>query len=121
MSRKDKIYCAVVCIGLLLALVATAYWYYPHGKATFDPVRSQMPQEQEINAVNINRATAGNLQCLEGIGEKRALAIIEYREQFGNFLSAEDLDFVDGIGKKTIERNRNIIYAEQEGETNDAR
>lgn len=56
--------------------------------------------------VNINTADAQTLATLEGIGEKRAEAIIEYRSKHGPFMSIEDLVKVKGIGVKTLEKNR---------------
>lgn len=47
--------------------------------------------------VNINTATIAELTTVSGIGEGRAQAIIDYREQNGSFGSIEDIKKVDGI------------------------
>jgi competence protein ComEA len=62
--------------------------------------------------VNINTADAQTLATLEGIGEKRAQAIIEYRSRHGPFVSIEDLIKVKGIGVKTLEKNRDSMTVE---------
>lgn len=62
--------------------------------------------------VNINTADAQTLATLEGIGEKRAEAIIEYRSKHGPFVSIEDLIKVKGIGVKTLEKNRDSMTVE---------
>ena len=54
--------------------------------------------------ININTATAQDLQKLSGIGEKRAEQIISYREQNGAFKSIDDLTKISGIGEKTLEK-----------------
>lgn len=60
--------------------------------------------------VNINSASVEELAALLiGIGEKKAQFIVEYREKYGRFESAEDLMQVKGIGPSTIEKNRNRI------------
>jgi competence ComEA-like helix-hairpin-helix protein len=60
--------------------------------------------------VDINRADVTTLAAsLNGIGEKKAQAIVDYREQHGPFKQIEDLAQVKGIGPKTIEKNRAII------------
>ncbi len=61
--------------------------------------------------VNINNATVEELQeNLIGIGPKKAMAIIEYREANGPFYSAEELINVKGVGPKTLEKNiENIL------------
>ncbi|MGX2949947.1 ComEA family DNA-binding protein [Ursidibacter sp. B-7004-1] len=65
------------------------------------------------NAININTATASELQDkLVGIGAKKAQAIVEYREKNGKFLNIEQLTEVSGIGKATLDKNRDRIVLE---------
>lgn len=52
--------------------------------------------------VNLNTASASDLQKLNGIGEKKAEQIIAYRDQNGQFKKIEDLMQVSGIGEKTF-------------------
>ncbi len=60
--------------------------------------------------VNINTATAGELAvALNGVGEKRALAIVEYREAHGAFKAVDELMAVKGIGEKVLAKNRHLI------------
>lgn len=60
--------------------------------------------------ININKSDASQLAAmLKGIGMKKAYAIVEYREQYGDFKSIEELKAVKGIGDKTLERNKHII------------
>ncbi|QIW15060.1 transporter [Pasteurellaceae bacterium RH1A] len=67
----------------------------------------------DVNKVNINTATAAEIQDkLVGIGAKKAQAIVEYREKHGKFLSAEQLTEVSGIGKATLDKNRERIVVE---------
>jgi competence protein ComEA len=53
--------------------------------------------------ININTATAAQLEELPGVGEVLAQRIIDYREQHGPFTKPEDLQNVSGIGPKTYE------------------
>lgn len=63
-----------------------------------------------LNQVNINTASADELvAALNGIGLKKAEAIVKYREEHGAFASADDLVKVSGIGAKTLEKNRAVI------------
>jgi competence protein ComEA len=60
--------------------------------------------------VNINTADAETLAMeIKGIGEKRAQAIIQYREAHGPFKSVDDLTNIKGIGVKLVEMNRDNI------------
>ncbi len=53
-------------------------------------------------AVNLNTATAGDLDGIKGIGPSKAKAIIDYRSKNGPFKSVEDLKNVKGFGEKSI-------------------
>jgi len=64
-------------------------------------------------AVNINTADAATLaETLDGVGVKRAEAIIAYRNEHGPFKKVEDLEKVQGISAKTVEKNRAMILLE---------
>lgn len=62
--------------------------------------------------VNINTAGADVLSQLDGIGEKTAEKIIEYREEHGPFNAIEELTLVNGIGEKKLEAIKDRICAE---------
>ena len=76
--------------------------------ATTNTTRSpSIARADSAQTVNINQADAATLaQMLSGIGEKKAQAIIEYRNTHGAFATIESLDQVKGIGPATIEKNR---------------
>lgn len=62
--------------------------------------------------MNLNKATASELSQLKGIGMKYAERIVEYREKNGPFKQVEDLLKVQGIGLKTLEKNKDRIMVE---------
>ncbi|MEW1819732.1 helix-hairpin-helix domain-containing protein [Arthrobacter sp. NPDC080031] len=53
--------------------------------------------------VNLNTATAEELDTLPKVGPVLAKRIVEWRQQHGPFASVEDLDAVDGVGPKLME------------------
>lgn len=59
--------------------------------------------------ININRASAEELEALPGIGPVLAARIVAYREEHGPFRSVEDLLRIPGIGPATLERIREMI------------
>ncbi|MCY4286231.1 MAG: ComEA family DNA-binding protein [Thiotrichales bacterium] len=62
--------------------------------------------------IDINTASAEALaEVIDGVGMKRAQAIIEYREQHGAFASVDDLALVRGVSAGIVERNRDRITA----------
>ena len=54
--------------------------------------------------ININKADAKTLQQLSGIGEKKAQAIIDYRNKVGKIKDMAELSKIDGLGSTTIEK-----------------
>ncbi len=59
--------------------------------------------------VNINSATASELEALPGIGPALAQRIIDYRVANGPFAAPEDIVEVRGIGERTFEQLRDLI------------
>lgn len=59
--------------------------------------------------LDLNTATAAQLELLPGIGPAIAQRIVEYREAHGKFSTLESLDAVKGVGPKTIARLRPLV------------
>lgn len=62
--------------------------------------------------ININKASATDLEQLDGIGPVLARRIIEYREQHGAFATVDQLDEVSGIGPKRLSAMRDRCTVE---------
>ncbi|MEW9031185.1 MAG: helix-hairpin-helix domain-containing protein [Planifilum fimeticola] len=62
--------------------------------------------------ININTASAAELETLDGIGPSKAEAILRYREEHGPFTDVRDLLKVPGIGEKTLEKFADQIAVE---------
>ncbi len=62
--------------------------------------------DSEGTRVSINNASAEELaQALNGVGLKKAQAIVSYREEYGPFKTVDDLKLVPGMGNSLVERN----------------
>lgn len=77
-------------------------------KSVYVPVKGEVvdvikSETSDKIVVNINTATKDELMRLNGVGEKKAETIIEYREENGLFNKKEDLMNIPGIGQKTFE------------------
>jgi len=77
--------------------------------ATKSPQVAAAQSQAEHQSVNINSASAQELILLNGVGESKAKAIIEYRTSHGQFDSIDDLAKVKGIGTKLVEKNKGLI------------
>jgi competence protein ComEA len=62
--------------------------------------------------LNVNTATAAELELLPGIGPALAGRIVDDRRANGPFKSVDDLDRVKGIGPKILERIRELCSVE---------
>ena len=69
----------------------------------------EIKSENKNEVVNINTASAEELEKLSGIGKAMAKRIIDYRETHGGFANKEEIMNVKGIGKKVFENIKNNI------------
>lgn len=123
----EKHYLRAVAFLILVIIVGSAFW----GLRRFKPAlflgkpdlivvpneelpteRKQTPSEKKPELLNINNASAKELQSLPSIGENMAKRIIEFREVHGRFASVQELTEVKGIGEKTLEKLRPFICVE---------
>lgn len=126
-SFLDKHYLRAVSILIILILIGTGYWslrrFNPAlflGKPDFIAVPNdqlpnqnrELPPEEKPELLNINTATAKDLQTLPGIGPAMSEKIIQHRKEHGNFASVDALTEVKGIGVKTLERLKPYVGVE---------
>lgn len=67
---------------------------------------------QEVEMVNINKASAQELAKLKKVGPKYAVRIVEHRQKYGPFKLTEELMEVPGIGPGTYNRIKDQIIAQ---------
>lgn len=76
----------------------------PAAPASLPAADSSRPDSLlEGERVDVNTAGYYDLMRLPGIGEKRARAILDWREEHGGFSAPEQLLEIRGIGEKTLE------------------
>lgn len=65
---------------------------------------------QTTQKINLNTADESALvHAVKGIGKKRAEAIIQYREEHGQFKSLDELAYVHGLGAAFVKRNKELL------------
>jgi competence protein ComEA len=76
-----------------------------------DTFEYDIPAADQVSQgkININKASAEELTSLSGIGEAKALAIIEYRETNGAFRETSDIMKVSGIGEALYNKIKDDI------------
>jgi len=94
----------IVFFVLLVALIAS-----PAVAAAAESRAASAGGGEAHDKININTASAKELQKLDGVGHAVAERIVHYREEHGPFKRGEDLRKVEGIGAGLWERNRDRI------------
>ena len=118
MSWYEKV---ILALGLAFLLLAGGYRLGGEGQgrpyqvsvtradqpAAEDPLptadSSRPDSLLEGERINVNTAGYYDLMRLPGIGEKRARAILDWREEHGGFSAPEQLLEIRGIGEKILE------------------
>ena len=117
----ERHYWKAVIFLVILILVGTGFWgvrrFAPAvflGKPDLIAGPNQERQQNQVTPdkpalLNINTASAEELQTIPNIGTGMAQRIIDYRSQNGNFTSVDALQNVKGIGAKTLEKLRPFV------------
>jgi len=96
-----------VALLVALGLLGTVAWWYFHGGPRGELIEWERLETHRAEfQVDINQADWPELTQLPGVGEMRARRIVESRRRDGPFRNCEDLQRVQGIGPKTVERLR---------------
>ncbi|MFP5429388.1 MAG: ComEA family DNA-binding protein [Gammaproteobacteria bacterium] len=97
----------LVFVGLLFA--AAVAWPSPVERPALRAVQFVAPSKE--GKIDINAADAAALsRHLKGVGDKKAAAIVAYRDEHGPFRSLRDLEQVKGVGPVLLRKNRHLIY-----------
>jgi competence protein ComEA len=92
-----------ILLAALVALAVSATTLHaqtpPASKA---PVTASAP-------INLNTATAQQLETIPGVGAKMAERIIDYRQKNGGFKKVEDLMNISGVGEKSFLKMKPLI------------
>ena len=90
----------VFAVGVQGALAAPA-----SGKAAVNKENVQASSSAKAEAVPGEASAEQLAQALNGVGLKKAQAIVSYREEYGPFKTLDDLKQVPGMGSALVERN----------------
>ena len=117
----------LIKLAMLVATIILVLWIgWPVPKETPSPaeleqlIATQAPatapvasvsQAKTVAKVNLNHASADELQVLPGIGPVLAQRMVDWRKAHGRYRTVDDLQEVKGIGKKRLEQLRPWVKA----------
>lgn len=107
---KKALLTGTCCAAALAILLGGYFCYAPLWQPEYAPVSPAPFSEEEALRVDLNRATAAELQSIPGIGEGMAQAILEYREDFGGFIIVDQILLVEGVSTEDVEAWREYLY-----------
>ena len=105
-KRTALLLSGLAAAGLLLFLFFQVVLFAPAGVS----VHPQHRVAAEDARLDLNLASAEELQMLPGIGPVLSETIVSWREEHGGFRSTEELLEVPGIGEKTFAGIRAYIF-----------
>jgi competence protein ComEA len=96
------------------------YLHLLSDESSAEPTALQLPEPVQLvpqpsasgGLIDLNIASAIELESLPGIGEKRARDIIEWRSLHALFTTVDDLLDIPGIGPVTVEKIWPFVSAE---------
>jgi competence protein ComEA len=74
-----------------------------------DYLATKLSPTSPVVKINVNKATAKDLETALRLPDKQAAAIVQYRTEKGDFKSIEQLEQVPGVDVKKIEANKNRL------------
>ena len=98
----------ISCVNLALRVTDEAHYHIP-GEGESCQLPSAGATQTE-GLLDLNVATARELETLPGIGQVKAQAIVDYRDTNGGFRATEQLLEVSGIGTVIYEGIQDLVY-----------
>jgi competence protein ComEA len=103
-TKEEKIILITILAAAITGIIINVFTSYGQGL-------QKRPEVKTSPLININLATAEELEALPGVGKVTALRIIKYRESHGALKSVEELKNVKGITQKKFDRLKQYIEA----------
>ncbi len=110
LKPREKIFLAVVVLLLLFSIVGI-FAVKNHKSDSFSLLVADETEQYDLSI--INSATVEDFMEIDGIGEVRATAIVNFRESIGGFTDINQITYIDGISDSILESITEYFYGEE--------
>ena len=98
----------------VMVLVGTSWGWWSLRHLPASSV-AELPARSVTLRLDVNTATVGELCALPGVGETLAERIVEHRKKRGGLRNVEQLLAVQGMGQRTLENVRELVWCSEPG------
>jgi len=112
LAREQLVLYALCTLMLLVAAGRYAWRRWAPARDT----QTHAGHEHISYRVDLNEATAEELDLLPGIGPKKAARILQFRGEHGPFKTGECLALVPGLNRAVVARLKGLVTPDVEGE-----
>lgn len=92
---------------MIMSCALLSNYAYAESHVALSTTHTQFHQKINLNTASVEELT----HAIKGIGKKRALAIVQYRQKHGIFKTITDLAAVRGIGLRFVQSHRSTLDA----------
>lgn len=118
-SKKESIIILFLSVSLLIGL-GLKYARLNHWG--IEPTKVISTGQEKIRyRIDINTADQNELMLLPGIGEQKAMAIVNYRKKHGDFRSINELSEIKGLGESILNSIKDLITIGRDRTTDDGK
>ncbi len=110
LKLREKIFLAVILL-LVLASIIGIYAIRSRKSDSFSLLLAEETEQYDLSV--INSATVEDFMEVNGIGEVRANAIVNFRESIGGFTDINQITYIDGISDSILESIIEYFYGEE--------
>ena len=111
---KTEIFLLLLSAAFLLYVLLSVFIIAPRRSGYTVTAQRHLPEEETVLwQIDLNEATAQQLQELDGIGPVLAQRIVAYRSDHGAFTDLEQLTAVEGIGESILDGIRDMLMIEE--------
>jgi competence protein ComEA len=108
-SMRRFMFALVILVAILIAGPSASSPLAAQAAKAAKAGSSSKARATAANPVNLNSASAAQLQTLPGVGASAAQRIVDYRQKNGSFKKIEELMNVKGIGEKSFLKLKPLI------------